>query len=162
MLQSAASFRNALHGTKPGPAAQVVLVAGCPTCVRASTDHSTGAEEGVEADVPSRRGSRLPRPLTPPGVRFCTTAVHAVRCKRRCSISSDTSSSRPRKRFGIARRMCCASQLYRGPRPLEALLQAFCSGNPKASSAQRRFGGASFTKSGRTSPPSSHTIRKNP
>ncbi len=26
----------------------------------------------------SRRGSRLPRPLTPPGIRFRTTAVHVV------------------------------------------------------------------------------------
>ena len=40
---------------------------------------------------PSRRGSRLPRPLTPPGVRFRTTAVHAVRCRRWCSVSRDTS-----------------------------------------------------------------------
>src|SRR5690554_7750796 len=27
----------------------------------------------------SRRGSRLPRPLTPPGIRFRTTAVHEER-----------------------------------------------------------------------------------
>ena len=32
-----------------------------------------------QPDESSRRGSRLPRPLTPPGIRFRTTAVHEER-----------------------------------------------------------------------------------
>jgi len=89
----------------------------------------------------SRRGRHRPRPLTPPGIRFRTTAVQGRLWSLTTVSTSDTSPNRAKYRFGKATFRCEAPLFHHGPRPLLALLHARSSGNPSLISARALVAG---------------------